>query len=80
MVGHRGRDLPKRCVVGLLFRCNRAGREPLWTHAAHCGQLDDVAEYVNPDLLEEDWPKIRRLTARQLVQLWEQQLPQLAVA
>ncbi|GAA2638833.1 hypothetical protein Adu01nite_78280 [Paractinoplanes durhamensis] len=39
-----------------------------------------IAEYVNPDLLAQDWPKIRRLTARQLVRLWEQRLPQLAAA
>ena len=55
-------------------------RLTLYTTLLDCGQRDDVAEYVNPDLLELDWPKIRRLTARQLVQLWEQRLPNLAVA
>ena len=55
-------------------------RLTLYTTLLDCGQLDDVAEYNNPDLLEQDWPKIRRLTARQLVQLWEQRLPRLAVA
>jgi len=55
-------------------------RLTLYTTLLDCGQPDDAAEYVNPDLLVQDWPKIRRLTARQLVQLWEQRLPQLAVA
>jgi len=55
-------------------------RLTLYTTLLDCGQLGDVTEYVNPDLLEQDWPKIRRLTARQLVQLWERRLPQLAAA
>jgi hypothetical protein len=55
-------------------------RLTLYTTLLDCGQRDDVTEYVNPDLLEQDWPKIRRLTARQLVRLWEQRLPQLAAA
>ena len=55
-------------------------RLTLYTTLLDCGQLDDVAKYINPDLLAQDWPKIRRLTARQLIQLWEQQLPILALA
>ncbi|GAA2475476.1 hypothetical protein [Winogradskya humida] len=54
-------------------------RLTLYTTLLDCGQLGDVVEHINPDLLEQDWPKIRRLTARQLVHLWEQRLLPLAM-
>jgi hypothetical protein len=75
--------LPNRlCWCGPAdFDVTDAGqRLTLYTTLLDCGQLGDVVEYVILDLLEQDWPKIRRLTARQLVRLWEQRLPQLAVA
>jgi hypothetical protein len=59
---------------------NPGQRLTLYTTLLDCGQRDDAAAYLNPDLLQLDWPKIRRLTARQLIQVWEQQLPQLAAA
>ena len=42
-----------------------------------CGQLDDLVRYVNGVLLRGDWPRIKRLTSRRLVTLWEQRLPEL---
>ncbi|SCF36211.1 hypothetical protein GA0074695_6089 [Micromonospora viridifaciens] len=43
-----------------------------------CGQRDDIVRYVNAGLLRRDWPRVRRLTARRLVSLWERRLPDLA--
>ncbi|TDC36017.1 hypothetical protein E1211_14730 [Micromonospora sp. 15K316] len=45
-----------------------------------CGQYGDIIRYVNPDLLRRDWPRVRRLTARRLISLWERRLPDLAAA
>ncbi|GAB3170736.1 hypothetical protein FHX75_12225 [Micromonospora palomenae] len=45
-----------------------------------CGQRDDIVRYVNAELLRRDWPRIRRLTARRLVALWERRLPDLSTA
>lgn len=45
-----------------------------------CGQLDDVVEFVNADHLRADWPRIRRLTSRRLIALWEYRLPGLAAS
>ncbi|MER7888231.1 hypothetical protein ABTX15_00195 [Micromonospora sp. NPDC094482] len=45
-----------------------------------CGQRDDVIRYVNAGLLRQDWPRIRRLTARRVISLWERLLPGLATA
>jgi hypothetical protein len=45
-----------------------------------CGQRDDIIRYINPELLRRDWSRIRRLTARRLIALWEQILPDLADA
>ena len=42
-----------------------------------CGQRDDIIRYVNAALLRQDWPRIRRLTARRVIRLWERQLPDL---
>ncbi|WP_320065942.1 hypothetical protein [Micromonospora sp. RTGN7] len=43
-----------------------------------CGQREDLLRYVNAGLLRRDWPRIRRLTARRLIALWERCLPDLA--
>ncbi|MGW1060919.1 hypothetical protein [Micromonospora rubida] len=43
-----------------------------------CGQREDLLRYVNAGLLRRDWPRIRRLTARRLIALWERRLPDLA--
>jgi hypothetical protein len=44
------------------------------------GQRADLALWINRDLLVEDWPKIRMLTARTLIRAWESLLPELATA
>ncbi|MET7748862.1 hypothetical protein [Micromonospora sp. NPDC005367] len=43
-----------------------------------CGQRDDIIRYIHPELLRRDWPRVRRLTARRLISLWERRLPDLA--
>lgn len=43
-----------------------------------CGQKQDIIRYVNAELLRRDWPRIRRLTARRMVAVWERCLPDLA--
>jgi hypothetical protein len=43
-----------------------------------CGQRYDIIEYVNAELLRHDWPRIRRLTSRRLIAIWERRLPDLA--
>ncbi|MFI7550524.1 hypothetical protein ACN26Z_06365 [Verrucosispora sp. WMMD703] len=45
-----------------------------------CGQHDDVVRYVNAELLRHDWSRIRRLTARRMIALWESRVPELAAA
>jgi hypothetical protein len=35
-------------------------------------------KYVNAELLCQDWPRIRRLTSRRLIAIWERILPDLA--
>ncbi|ATO14953.1 hypothetical protein CO540_14905 [Micromonospora sp. WMMA2032] len=42
-----------------------------------CGQRSDIVQYVNTTLLRQDWPRIRRLTARRVTRLWERRLPDL---
>ncbi|WBB72757.1 hypothetical protein O7602_24120 [Micromonospora sp. WMMD1128] len=42
-----------------------------------CGQRRDIVNYVNAALLRQDWPRIRRLTARRVTRLWERRLPAL---
>ncbi|MFF5176001.1 hypothetical protein ACFY3U_25715 [Micromonospora sp. NPDC000089] len=42
-----------------------------------CGQHDDIVRFVDGGLLRRDWPRIRRLTARRLISLWERRLPEL---
>ena len=34
--------------------------------------------HVDAALLRQDWPRIRRLTARRVIRLWESRLPGLA--
>ncbi|MGN9774225.1 hypothetical protein ACTMS0_00370 [Micromonospora sp. H33] len=53
-------------------------RLTLYRTLLDCGQRDDIIRYVNAGLLRSDWPRIRRLTARRLVTLWERRLPGLA--
>ena len=53
-------------------------RLTLYRTLLDCGQRDDIIRYVNANLLRRDWPRIKRLTARRLVALWERQLPELA--
>jgi hypothetical protein len=55
-------------------------RLTLYSVLLDCGQAADVAEYVNQALLRIDWPNIRRLTSRELIGIWERQLPELAAA
>ena len=43
-----------------------------------CGQRDDIIRYVDAALLRQDWPRIRRLTARRVIRLWESRIPGLA--
>ncbi|MEW2383178.1 hypothetical protein AB0873_13975 [Micromonospora sp. NPDC047707] len=52
-------------------------RLTLYRTLLDCGQRDDVIRYVNPTLLRADWPRIRRLTSRRLIALWERQIPEL---
>ena len=55
-------------------------RLTLYSVLLDCGQRDDVARYVSRALLSADWPNLRRLTSRELIGIWERQLPQLAAA
>ncbi|MDR7278430.1 hypothetical protein [Catenuloplanes atrovinosus] len=82
---------PDRGVVRLPVRLAWSGstefditdhrqRLTLYRTLLNCGQRQDIITYVHPDLLRRDWPRIRRLTSRQLVALWEARLPDLATA
>jgi hypothetical protein len=53
-------------------------RLTLYRTLIDCGQRQDIVRYVNADLLRQDWPLIRRLTARRLIAVWERRLPGLA--
>jgi hypothetical protein len=53
-------------------------RLTLYRALIDCGQHDDIIQHMNADLLRSDWPRIRRLTARRIVALWEQRLSGLA--
>jgi hypothetical protein len=57
---------------------NPAQRLTLYRTLLDCGQLPDMIAYVNADHFREDWPRIRRLTSRRLITLWESILPELA--
>ena len=45
-----------------------------------CGQRDDVTRWVHPDLLRQDWPRLRRAFTSQITGRWEQRLPGLTSA
>ncbi|RKN23616.1 hypothetical protein D7147_00700 [Micromonospora musae] len=55
-------------------------RLTLYRTLMDCGQREDISRYVNSELLRRDWPRMRRLTARRLISLWERRLPELATA
>jgi len=55
-------------------------RLTLYSILLDCGQHDDIATYVNRVRLSADWPNMRRLTSRELIGIWERQLPELAAA
>ncbi|MFI7212169.1 hypothetical protein ACIBP4_15150 [Micromonospora maritima] len=57
---------------------DRGQRLTLYRTLMDCGQREDIASYVNPVLLREDWARIRKLTARRVIALWESRLPGLA--
>jgi hypothetical protein len=52
-------------------------RLTLYRTLLDCGQRSDMTKYLNADLLCRDWPRIRRLTARRVIAVWERQLPEL---
>jgi hypothetical protein len=53
-------------------------RLTLYRTLLDCGQRVDIIRYVNAELLCHDWPRIRRLTSRHLIAVWERCLPELA--
>jgi hypothetical protein len=55
-------------------------RLTLYSILLDCGQSDDAATFINRNLLSADWPNLRRLTSRELIGIWERQLPALAAA
>jgi len=55
-------------------------RLTLYCTLLDCGQRADIVRYVNAELLRRDWPRIRRLTSRRLIAIWERRLPELANA
>ncbi len=82
---------PDRGVVHLPHRLAWSGptsydvgdmrqRLTLYSVLLDCGQRDDLAQYLNRSLLSADWPNMRRLTSRELIDVWERRLPELAAA
>lgn len=59
---------------------DRRQRLTLFSILLDCGQRADIVEYVDPDLLRGDWPRLRRATTSQVTRRWEQRLPGLAAA
>jgi hypothetical protein len=55
-------------------------RLTLYRTLIDCGQREDFARYVNAGLFVQDWPRIRRLTGRRVIAVWESRLPALAAA
>jgi hypothetical protein len=55
-------------------------RLTLYRTLLDCGQRADFARYVNAGLFVQDWPRIRRLTGRSVIAVWESRLPPLAAA
>lgn len=39
------------------------------------GRRIDVAKYMDADLLQQDWVKLRRLLPKQMIAIWESRLP-----
>jgi len=58
-------DLPKPCLH--MYRIVLAE-----------GQRDDIAAYLNRDLLVEQWPLLRILISRIVRTVWESAFPELA--
>ena len=58
-------DMPKACMH--MYRIVLAE-----------GQRDDVAAYLNRDLLVGQWPVLRNLVARMVRKAWEATFPELA--
>ncbi|GAA2605447.1 hypothetical protein [Paractinoplanes durhamensis] len=74
-------ELPNRlCWSGspVFDVTNPPRRLTLYTTLIGEGQRADLARWINWAHLIEDWPKVRRLTARDLIGVWEKQLPDLA--
>jgi hypothetical protein len=55
-------------------------RLTLYRMLLDCGQREDIIRYVNPELLRREWSRIRRLTSRAVIEVWESLLPDLAVS
>jgi hypothetical protein len=55
-------------------------RLALYSALFDAGQREDIARYVNRELLMRAWPRVRRLTSRELIDIWEERLPPLAAA
>jgi hypothetical protein len=53
-------------------------RLALYTTLSDAGQRHDIARHINRDLLAWDWPRMRRLTSRELIGIWEERPPILA--
>ena len=53
-------------------------RLTLYRTLIDCGQRYDFVQYVNAELLRRDWPRIRKMTARRVIAVWERLLPELA--
>jgi hypothetical protein len=53
-------------------------RLTLYTTLLGEGKREDLARWIHWALLVADWPKIRRLTSRDLISTWETLLPALA--
>ncbi|MFJ8577042.1 hypothetical protein [Micromonospora sp. NPDC093277] len=73
-------ELPVRLAWSGLTEFNVADprqRLTLYRTLMDCGQREDILHYVNAALLRRDWPRIKRLTARRLVAIWERRLPEL---
>jgi hypothetical protein len=59
---------------------DRRERLTLYTTLLGEGRRKDIARWVNPQHLVADWSSVRRLTARDLISVWESCLPALATA
>lgn len=53
-------------------------RLTLYRRLLDCGQLEDVISYMNAHLLLTEWSRIRLLTSRRLIEIWERRLPELS--